>query len=169
MGIINYAYLGNLPIKKVYYTGKEIKKGYYKNFLFLGEKEETQGLSIEFWCQYFNNQTPRSFTPLTPVDMELVNTIYLYKRKGYQTKISWVQNYTNIDIDIRDGEKSVILNSGLDCISSYADKSLILTIKDPSTSTLETGKTYDLIINVSNGKKSLNKHYNLKIIDEVIA
>ena len=169
MVIMNYAYLGNLPIKKIYYTGKEVKKGYYRNFLFFGEREETRELSLEFWCQYFNNQTPKKFTPLVPVDIEMVNTVYLYKRKGYQTKISWIQDYTNIDIDIRNEGDSVILNSELDCIPSYANKSLILTIKDPNTSALEIGKTYDLIINVSNGKKSLNRHYNLKVIDEVIA
>jgi hypothetical protein len=50
MGIMRYTYLGNLPIKKIYYIGKEIKKGFYKNFLFFGEEEVERELSAEFWC-----------------------------------------------------------------------------------------------------------------------
>lgn len=169
MGIMRYAYLGNLPIKKIYYIGKEIKKGFYKNFLFFGEEEVERELSAEFWCQYFNNQTPSKFTPSIPQDIESTNTIYLYKKNGYKTKITWVQNYTNISIDIQDGQTSVILDSELDCITSYQNKALTLTIKNPKSSSLEVGKTYNLVINISNGEKSIEKNYNLKVIDEVIA
>ena len=169
MGIMRYAYLGNLPIKKIYYTGKEIKKGFYKNFLFFGEKEVERELSVEFWCQYFNNQTPRKFTPSVPQDIENTNTVYLYKRSGYQTKFTWVQNYTNISIDVQSGQTSAILNSELSCIPSYPNKALILTIKNPSSSSLEVGKTYNLAITVSDGKKTIERNYNLKVIDEVIA
>lgn len=169
MGIMRYAYLGNLPIKKIYYIGKEIKKGFYKNFLFFGEEEVERKLSAEFWCQYFNNQIPSKFTPFIPQDIENTNTVYLYKKNGYKTKITWVQNYTNISIDIRDGQTSVILKSELNCITSYQNKALTLTIKNPNLSSLEVGKTYNLVINISNGEKSIEKKYNLKVIDEVIA
>lgn len=169
MGIMRYAYLGNLPIKKIYYIGKEIKKGFYKNFLFFGEEEVERKLSAEFWCQYFNNQTPSKFTPSIPQDIESTNTVYLYKKNGYKTKITWAQNYTNISIDIRDGQTSVILDSELNCITSYQNKALTLTIKNPNSSSLEVGKTYNLVISISDGKKSIERNYNLKIIDEVIA
>jgi hypothetical protein len=93
----------------------------------------------------------------------------LYKKNGYKTKITWVQNYTNISIDIRDGQTSVILNSELNCITNYQNKALTLTIKNPKSSSLEVGKTYNLVINISNREKSIEKNYNLKVIDEVIA
>lgn len=169
MNIMRYAYLGNLPIKKMYYIGREIKKGFYKNFLFFGQKETEKELSVELWCQYFSDKVPRRFTPSVPQDAESSNTIYLYKRQGYQTRITWTQNYQKIYIEIKDGETSAILNSQLKCVTSYSDKSLTLTIKDITLSSLEIGKTYNLTVYVSNEKKNLSRSYNLKIIDEVIA